>query len=596
MVTFPFLLLLCVFFLDATDTDVTSEVICINKACYTINLGKSSFTEAQKKCIDNGGDLVTIKDEEEAGHLYSLLSKLPNSTLDGGPLELWIGLKLKKCNVKQKLLKGFNWVTGERDTEESQFSNWMQEPASTCTGSRCVTMTLHHSSPNNYKWLDRSCSSKADGYFCKFHFTGMCKRVVLAGPGFVQYTTPFNAISSSLTLVPHGSMAEVNCKKGKPIETTIFCNPQKDNVFEWSQIGFNPRSLGPLCASPELGCKYNNGGCEHECIEESDSSLHCECKEGFVLAPDKISCILPQHCQPNPCHHSCTNHNHGFECTCYEGYALADNKINCTDIDECLENPCNQLCINTPGSFQCKCQEGFKEQSTTCIDIDECIESPCAQGCLNTHGSYHCSCNEGYFKGNDGVSCLDVDECSSSPCEMLCQNTPGAYRCSCPEGFKLSPDGISCGKDPEYQDAHNKNNITQDNQTIGIMSNGTYHPTLSSVFSGSSIDSSGMETANEIGVQSIPITPMTPETRSSPDNNSVDHLKSGKTDEQRLILLVSTMCACGVVLLILGVVGGILYHRRKDSDTENDKAPNATDNYGWHPEQSGNKAPNNEYR
>uniref|UniRef100_A0AAY4EX05 Coagulation factor VII n=1 Tax=Denticeps clupeoides TaxID=299321 RepID=A0AAY4EX05_9TELE len=43
------------------------------------------------------------------------------------------------------------------------------------------------------------------------------------------------------------------------------------------------------------GCLYENGGCEHFCVETLNSSHVCLCASGYRLAPDKSSC-LPQGC------------------------------------------------------------------------------------------------------------------------------------------------------------------------------------------------------------------------------------------------------------------------------------------------------------
>ncbi|KAM4693203.1 complement component C1q receptor [Discoglossus pictus] len=584
MVLTALLLIFWVTISSGTSAELQSEVLCFSKACYTVHLGKHSFDEAQKKCKDNGGDLVSVKSEEEAGKLYDLLLKLPNNAVAFGQLKLWIGLHLKKCVVPQLPLRGYSWISGDNDAAENHFSNWLAEPRPTCTGKRCVALTLHLNSSDNYKWSDRGCSSKSDGYICKFSFKGMCQKVVMAGPGVVEYNTPFDLVSTSLTLVPHGSMAFITCDhQSKMSPNMLMCKEQEDDLFGWN-------SPGPFCASQEHGCKYNNGGCEHECIEDlQNGSLSCICKEGYVLASDLVSCVLPQNCQPNPCEYKCINHPQSFECTCPIGFVLAENQVNCIDVNECLDNPCNQSCTNTPGSFQCSCKDGFLSENKECLDLDECIHSQCAHGCLNTHGSYYCSCKQGYIKASDGLSCLDVDECINSPCEAVCHNTPGKYTCSCHEGFLLSSDGITCRPDPQHQHTNTNDNTTdgfQDKNDQAINLGNKHHPTHSSVDLDSISDSTNVEKS---GVQLMPT--MAPET----DNGSVNHVKSGNTDEHKLVLLVSTVCACGV-LVLLAVTAGILYHRRKNSDKVDDKPPTATDNYSWVPDQSGNRAMNNDYR
>ncbi|XP_063300065.1 complement component C1q receptor-like [Pelobates fuscus] len=582
------LIFLAVLLLLLLGTHADDQSHCVNNVCYTVHLGKQNFQNAKDKCIYNGGDLVTIKSQEEAEHVKNLLLQL-NSSLTDTPLKLWIGLQLNKnkCYVPHKLLKGFSLVTGDKETEESQFSNWMQEPKSTCTQVRCVTIHLDFMSTENYKWLDGKCINPVDGYLCKFQFKGMCKPVALAGPGNVEYFAPIEMSTASLSSLPHGSMATIRCEDNSVSQ--IVCKEHEDgNGFHWD-------SEGPLCASPNLGCDYNNGGCEQECIRDLITwSVRCGCRDGYVLASDLISCVLPQNCQSNPCQHRCTNSYQGYECTCIEGYELSENKLNCTDIDECQQKPCQQVCTNTLGSFECSCKTGYMLHDNKCLDQDECINSPCEHGCLNTDGSFYCSCKYGYEVGNDRLSCHDVDECTKSPCAEMCSNVPGSYVCFCPDGFLLSSDGISCYPDTLNQNTNTSGQVGQEmkpkgNQTINSFDN-TDHSTTSSMSPDSLKDASVIENTIQLVTS-----PMTSEFDSSSGDELVDKVSSDQTPGHRTLILVSTICACGV-LLLLAVVAGIVCYKRRNSEKEDDyKPPSATDNYCWVPEQSENKVPNNEY-
>ncbi|XP_063774682.1 complement component C1q receptor-like [Pseudophryne corroboree] len=575
-----------------------SAALCSTDACYSVHLHKETFSEAHDKCVNRGGNLVTIKSEEEAGYVYNLLWKLTNTTIYTHTLKLWIGLQLKSsCVITDKILKGFSWTTGPQGAEESRFSNWLAEPKKTCTKNKCVSMILKMNSTDNHKWTDIQCSM-ADGYICKFNFEGMCSRVVLAGPGFVEYDTPFSFKSSSLTLVPYGSTAMVSCgHKAEQDGPMLLCKKEDEtNVYQWSNPRLDRRSFGPFCASEELGCKYNNGGCEHDCVEyPQNRSLSCKCKDGYVLASDLVSCIYPDHCQQRPCEQNCINHQQGFECTCSSGFVLAENKVNCIDVDECEKWPCNQTCINTVGSFFCKCNSGFEQKDSQCIDIDECVHSSCSQGCLNNHGSYICSCSNGYVIDSDKTSCLDVDECIDSPCAESCHNTPGSYVCSCPKGFVLSSDHISCVQELQnsitFTIGHmNIGMETKDSETTGgIQTDSTYQPTAYSF----------MDVPMQGGgkIKSAPSTPMSPEGDNFLGNSSVGQVLHGNADGLSNILLVSIICACVGVLLLLAVAAGILCYRKRNAKKEEvEKPPSATDNYCWVPEQSNNKTANNDYR
>ncbi|XP_075720632.1 uncharacterized protein LOC142761330 [Rhinoderma darwinii] len=575
-----------------------SEAICSNNACYTVHLSQERFSEASTECVKRGGDLLTIQHGEEAGHVYSLLRKFANTRPFTRPLKLWIGLQLKtkSCVYEDQALRGFSWITDFQDKKEGQFFNWLTEPKKTCLKERCVSMNLWKDSPDNYKWSDGSCSSRADGYICKFNFQGMCQRVVLAGPGFVQYDTPFGFKSSSLDLIPHGSSVAVFCgPNGEHTGPLLFCQKTGEtNVYQWDNSRLDKKSKGPFCYSEQEGCKYNNGGCQHECIEyPQNKSLSCKCKDGYVLAPDFVSCVYPDHCQPNPCEQNCINHQHSFECSCSTGYELAENKANCTDVNECLNGPCNQTCINTLGSFHCKCNPGFQQQSRQCIDIDECINSNCSQGCLNIHGSYRCSCDNGYTIGGDNTTCLDVDECATFPCAHYCHNTNGSYVCSCPMGKLLSSDHISCIEVQQNSDAFTSGDVNEGLDPDDATSNlSTHNPSPNSAFTDSSMDTQDHRKKGQI-MQS---TPMPDESDTFPYNRSVNQVTSGHEDSHNTVLLVSILCACAVLLLIT-IIGGILCHRKRNTKkNKTEKQPSATDTYCWVPEQNREKAVINVYR
>ncbi|XP_018422202.1 PREDICTED: complement component C1q receptor-like [Nanorana parkeri] len=560
---------------------------CSGNACYTVHLSKAKFSEAHNNCANRGGYLVTIKSEKEAELVHTILLELTKNPQFTQSLNLWIGLKLKQCVIKHDLLKGFFWTTGDENAEKSQFSNWMSDPKSTCTKEMCVSMKLHTNPLDNFKWVDSLCSALFDGYICKFDFQGMCQPLVLAGPGIVNYETSFSFKSASLNLLPYASFGYVSCGHQKNGNVyNLMCKDMEESgttVYQW----VDPRSnkyLGALCVSEEHGCNYNNGGCQHKCTTNSEKgSILCECNDGYVLAPDLVSCVLPDHCESHQCEHNCINHPHGHECTCKSGFVLAEDKKKCLDINECLEGPCNHTCSNTYGSFQCHCPPGLLVRGTHCLDIDECILSPCSQGCLNTYGSYFCSCSNGYVL-SDEKSCLDVDECVNSPCAYSCENIPGSYKCTCQKGFKLSSDRISCI--PELQNAHippsgheDKDSGTQNRETT---SNGqrdmTNQPTPTSVFQATF-------TEKEDKRQMILSTPASSESGSYPNNSSVNQVISDRQDGYSIVLLVSILSACGVVLVLLIVAGGFLcYRRRNTKKKETEKQSSATDKYCWVPE------------
>ncbi|XP_029449328.1 complement component C1q receptor [Rhinatrema bivittatum] len=583
------------------------EGLCSQRACYTLHLDAMGFPEAQGKCRSNGGNLATVKSQEEAFHLQSLLRKFFAGKPGLSSLRFWIGLELKRrqCYQKHVALRGFSWASArEQRDEESDFSDWAQEPLSTCTIHRCVAMNFLTSSHTNFKWSDGRCSTPVEGYFCKFSFQGMCHKVALAGPGVVTYTTPFGLQSASLNLVPFGSMATVSCETpGDTGGQFLFCNLKEDGGFDWSN-----RGSSPFCASPKYGCNYNNGGCEQVCTEDhSKDTFHCDCQEGYELGGDRVSCALRDHCKPNPCSHGCVSHLEGFECKCPVGYALGDSQLECGDVDECLDSPCDQMCTNSPGSFTCICLQGFQAVGRECQDMDECERKPCAHNCHNTPGSFICSCREGYAKGSDATSCVDVDECKRKPCADLCHNTDGSYKCFCEQGFVLASNGISCSAIQSLQTvaSQEEKSVTPKPSAQGMLEAQTENKSVPNIADsdpestrsqppGSTRSASQPAASMGAGTQGL-LSTLLPDvvSRSHSTGSGDPVMKGGASAEKNkfLFYIVGTVAA---ILLLLALALSLLICQRRKSKTETNQPRSAADNYCWVPD--GEKVVDNEYR
>ncbi|XP_061118080.1 complement component C1q receptor [Conger conger] len=428
--------------IDGAEREPT-EIACTTSACYTVHIENSMYEEANKRCEDHGGKLATVKDQTEAGEVRSVLSRFGRSNTHHG-FNFWIGLKLQKgsCIFPERSLKGFKWISGEHDTD---FSNWEKEPEITCTEERCVS--VHHTSSPTVQsgswvlWTDRSCKDVA-GFVCKFNFKGMCKPLLLAGPGMVRYTTAF-AMSplsedSVLTMLPHGTVAEVSCDAN----TQYTSCKDMNGFFGWTKSG-------PFCDSSNQGCKYKNGGCDHYCIDSDHMGVRCECKNGFELGEDSVTCVQKDNCKDSPCTFKCFPTTTAFICDCPKGFELAKDQTSCIDVDECSSPVCgSHTCHNTQGSYTCHCKMGYNFINGKCEDIDECRALPCPQGCLNSPGSFSCYCFSGYRPTKDGRGCVDDDECLSSPCAQNCTNTPGSFKCSCSKHFQIAANGVTCILDP----------------------------------------------------------------------------------------------------------------------------------------------------
>lgn len=82
----------------------SQAVVCEGTACYTAHWGKLSAAEAQHRCNENGGNLATVKSEEEARHVQQALTQLlkTKAPLEAKMGKFWIGLQREKGNCKEE--------------------------------------------------------------------------------------------------------------------------------------------------------------------------------------------------------------------------------------------------------------------------------------------------------------------------------------------------------------------------------------------------------------------------------------------------------------------------------------------------------------
>ncbi|XP_029374397.1 endosialin-like [Echeneis naucrates] len=459
------------------------DAICHLEGCYAVFLQKRTFREAGRSCRERGGTLATMHTHEAAGVVHELLSAIePQGTRLR--LRLWIGLHRppRQCSSTRPL-RGFVWVTGDQD---GQFTNWLREDSpGTCAVPRCVAMTVHISESgrdrnDNFRWLDGSCTLPLDGYVCQYNYRGMCSPLEDEGRGPAVYTTPFQLVSTLLTHVPYGSVANLPCPVDSSApdagaQETVRCTEKDGETVGWSKDA-------PLCSSSVVvknqdWCS-NDHGCEQYC-QNTDTDYYCYCSEGFIIDEDGYSCNIDplsqtetpelssdsagptdrpqinQVCVEMGCEYNCMETARGVRCTCPPGYQMGPDGRRCSDVDECQQQPCPQLCVNIPGTFHCTCHSGYQpDDEGECVDIDECLDEDSCEGtCENTVGSFTCQCNPGYKFGSEG-QCVDIDECvGESPCQQQCLNYMGGYQCYCDNGYDLQSDGLSClpsADDEEY--------------------------------------------------------------------------------------------------------------------------------------------------
>ncbi|XP_041669422.1 complement component C1q receptor [Cheilinus undulatus] len=412
-----FVLQLILTFESSSGTE--HETLCCSNACFTLHMSNVSFEKAHQNCDHNGGYLMTVREPKEEHVLRSLLSQVKRQRQDE-PMKFWIGLKLNRgdCVLADKTLKGFKWVSGE---EESHYSNWVEEPDSTCTKASCVSIQYSPLGPNQLKWTAGSCKRTAF-YVCKFYFKGMCKPLALLGAGQITYRTAFSEepLRTQMQLYPLGTYAEIVCGDNQSHES--WCTGT--DGFYWTVPG-------PFCQTEKQNCTVINGGCEHECRQDEEG-VKCICYKGYSLNEDGLTCTRTDLCSFDTCEHRSVTGESGYSCKCPHGFKLDTNQRNCADIDECESQICEQhLCINSHGSYTCMCNHGYRLVEGRCSDVDECLQSTdiCPYKCVNTEGSFLCTCQQGFHMEADGSTCIP-DVVKASPASSDNQTSEGTEKTS----------------------------------------------------------------------------------------------------------------------------------------------------------------------
>ncbi|OCT77705.1 thrombomodulin [Xenopus laevis] len=422
---------------------------CIGESCYLAIWNSKKYKKAERQCSDLGGHLMAVRSSVEAEVIEVLMGKSADSVAS-----VWIGLELKqKCMDISLPLRGFQWVTGESDTN---YSNWKSNDIK--CGDLCAV--VHR----DLFWEEALCTSKTDGYLCEIPYSASCQPIFLPQGYDITYKTPLGMADPGITFLPPETKADI-----PSAHLSLVCGDQGDGEMKW--------------ASDEFGawnCMIENGGCSFICNGDTGVSK-CECSQNMILSDDGRSCIPP------PSSLQCIPDQSTGTCVCAEGFSPAEDGRTCQDIDDCALIPdiCEQSCINTEGSFICTCFDGYEMIDGQCEDINECDipTTICEYDCENFPGGYNCVCGEGYivdeknpkkcnqfcnsticpaFCNDNFVDqcncpegyvldtdeestylCRDIDECESRFCKDLCHNLPGNYICYCPEGFILEKDN-SC--------------------------------------------------------------------------------------------------------------------------------------------------------
>ncbi|XP_038599834.1 thrombomodulin [Tachyglossus aculeatus] len=460
---------------------------CIGPDCFAVFWTAASFEGAARLCESRGGHLMTVRSSVAADVIALLLLQqgAPARTPGG---RLWIGLKLDAhaCGRRQDgPLRGFSWVTGDRNTS---YSKWRNPDGAGC-GPLCVAVPASPLSEDERDpvWDARPCDADSVGFLCEYNYPDSCQ--ALAPAAGALYSTPFGGSGADFQSLPPDSVAFVG-----QLGLELTCGGQGHGEgLRWGRAGPGP-----------WDCSLERGGCQGTCKREPGGPK-CECPKGAALLDDGRSCGPQGDPCSGKCEQYCLDVPHGsdsFQCMCDSGFTLGADGRTCVDIDDCVlgPSPCPQVCINEMGGFRCECHPGYRLENGNCVPPDcaslrceyQCLVQPdglprceCAPGfapqsdrpescvlfCNQTQCPADCdpspggacSCPTGYIleekpEAEGGNVCSDVDECWSGSCDQGCRNLPGSFECSCHDGFRLDPsrEGVCLPDGPDDGDGANE--------------------------------------------------------------------------------------------------------------------------------------------
>lgn len=153
---------------------------------YVLHSTRGSFRDALSHC--SPGVLTTLATEQEVTQVLQevLVKAAPHETFT-----FWVGLRKNntECVIPALPLRGFRWTeTGE---QHSQVSQWEEEPAETCTESRCAALTGRSDGSNVTKWglISVTCKNQYQ-YICKLKDKPTGHSTETSTPGAEPYSRP----------------------------------------------------------------------------------------------------------------------------------------------------------------------------------------------------------------------------------------------------------------------------------------------------------------------------------------------------------------------------------------------------------------------
>ncbi|XP_055345878.1 macrophage mannose receptor 1-like [Paramacrobiotus metropolitanus] len=160
-----------------------------------------TFNEARATCLAMGGDLVSIRSEEQ----QKCVRPFAQYSIEG----LWIGLRNLDLNSSPSDTSKWVWTDRDNNTEPALYANWYLGEPTSGGSERCAEMY-----PDNGYWNNLRCDADVKrGYICQADRS----RVVMVTGSTIPPTTVSESVGGSSSAVTGPSTSQTT--KGNSIAT-----------------------------------------------------------------------------------------------------------------------------------------------------------------------------------------------------------------------------------------------------------------------------------------------------------------------------------------------------------------------------------------
>ncbi|KAK5908305.1 hypothetical protein CgunFtcFv8_016377 [Champsocephalus gunnari] len=240
----------------------------------------------------------------------------------------------------------------------------------------------------NEPWrnTDYHVNQSSSGPLCDSHVSGEWYRFTgMAGDAMPTFCVSENHCGTHAPIWLNGSHPQPQ----EGIITLPVCASFNDNCCQWN-------------ASVDV--KACSGGYFVYRLPRPSVCFQVYCGHFYDIC-DEVDCVGPT------CPQS--------DCLCTPGFVLGPDRQTCLDVNECEKGNggCAEVCVNTKGSRRCECVPGrvLDKEGHSCREIAGCHvnNGGCSHGCSSLLDSYQCHCPRGLELGEDKHTCQVPVQCDS---------------------------------------------------------------------------------------------------------------------------------------------------------------------------------------